>query len=250
VQPCGAAPARVNPRVSLASFKSLEHAYDVSVPTEVIQNADRDLGEALGVFARELWRLQREYRVATLLSTQTNWASGQRIAGSTWASGDPVADLYKALAVATNPRPNLWILPENVSRDWFNNTKVQSFVQAGGLERLGIRVVVGSSKTMVSNALKDVWAVGGNNAMLVRTGGTNGDGDEVELTTAVTARWQFDNHGMIPKDERWIEADGVLLRTFWDKNTGARGIAAGVLVVNEDVVMVDSTLGAIVTGVA
>jgi hypothetical protein len=79
----------------------------------------------------------------------------------------------------------------------------------------------------------------------------NGDGDEVELTTAATARWQTDNHGMIPKDERWIEADGVLLRTFWDKTHGrARHLLPAVLVVNEDVVMVDSTLGAIVTGVA
>jgi hypothetical protein len=246
----GAAPLRVNPRVALTSFKSLEHAYDVSVPPEVLQNADRDLGEALGIFAREVWRLQREYRAATLLSTNTSWATAQRVTGATWSSGNPIADLYKALAVAANPRPNLWILPENVSQSWFDNSHVQAFMQSGGLERLGIRVVVGSTKTTVAGVLKDVWATGGNNAMLVRTGSWNGDGDEVELTTAATARWETDNHGMIPKDERWIEADGVLLRTFWDKHTGARGICSAVLVVNEDVVMVDSTLGAIVTGVA
>lgn len=246
----GARPMRVNPRVTTTSFKSLEHAYDVSVPPEVIANADRDLSEALGVFAREVWRLQREYRAGTLLSTSGNWLTSQRIVGATWSSGNPVADLYKALAVAVNPRPNLWILPENVSQSWFDNADVQRFTQTGGLERLGIRVVVGSTKTIVGGVPKDVWATGGNNAILCRTGGLTGDEDEVELTTAVTARWMPEAAGMAPKEERWIETDGVLLRTFWDKFTAARGVVSGVLVVNEDVLMVDSTLGAIVTGVA
>lgn len=247
----GAAPIRTTPRVSTTSFKSLEHAYDVSVPPEVLENADRDLGEALGVYAREIWRLQREYRAGTLMSTSTNWAAAQRIVGANWtSSGDPVSDLYKALAVSTNPRPNLFVLPEVVSQYWFENSKVQSFVQTGGLERLGIRLVVGATKTTVNGALKDVWATGGNNAILCRTGGVTGDEDEVELTTAATARWAIDTNEMVPKNERWIVADGVLLRTFWDKFTAARGICAGVLVVNEDVVMVDSTLGAIVTSVA
>lgn len=246
----GAAPMRTNPRVATTKYSALEHAYDVSVPPEVLENADRDLGEALGVYAREIWRLQREYRAGTLLSTSGSW-SANTVVGANWTSGgNPVADLYKALAISANPRPNLFVLPENVSQYWFDNSHVQSFMQTGGLERLGLRLCVGSTKTKVSSALKDVWATGGNNAILLRTGGATGDLDEVELTTAATARWNIEIDTMVPKDERWIVSDGVLLRTFWDKYTSARGLAAGVLVVNEDVVMLDTTLGALITGVA
>lgn len=241
----GAQPPRVNPGVAARNYSCKEFTLDVSVPTEVIANADQDLGSALGFAARDTWSLMREYKVAQMLTTSSNWATTQVIAGSNWSvAGNPILDLFKGLQVARNPRPNLLIMSETIGRYWYSNATVQSFYMTGALEELGLKVVTIGAKVTSGGAVADIWSSVGNHAVLLHTGPSD------TITTAATARWSGDEIRGVPQGEIWVMVEDVLLRTFWEPRGGARGLSGCVIATNEDIVMIDSTLGALITTVA
>lgn len=243
----GAQPARDNPSVAHVAYACREFALDVGVPQEVLDNADHDLGTALGLYAKSQRALTREYRVAQVLTTPGSWSAKNQVAGTTWSNsttGKPVDDLFRALAVSTNPRPNLFVMGEAVARYWYGNQAVQQFVMAGGLDAFRLKVIAPGAKLFSGAALADVWTSVGNHAVLLRTDTPD------RLVSAATARWAGDEIRGVPKGEIWTMIDGgVLFRTFWEPRGGARGFAGAVIVVNEDVVIVDNTLGAIITSV-
>lgn len=258
----GGQPVRANPKVTSTAYKCLEWALDASVPNEIIANADQDLGAALGAYVLDTWKLAREYEVAQLLTTAGNWAAANQIVGSSWSgSGKPIDDVFKGLQASHNPRPNLLIMSEQVGRYWYSNTTVQAYYMTKAREELHIEVVtVGAKVTSAASTggQVDVWAVNGNNAVLVRTDppaealkGVAGPPPGAEsITTAATARWKGDEIRSVPKGEIWVMVEDVLLRTFWEPRIGARGLQGCVLAVNESPVMLDGTIGAIITGVA
>lgn len=252
----GAQPTAVNPHVVENAYNCKEFSVDVGVPHEVVRNADRDIPTALGEFARAVWKQHREFRVATVLTTSANWAAANFIApsgGHLWSStsGVPITDVFAGLAVSRNPRPNTIILPEQVAQYWFSNTTVQAFYMTGALEQLQLRPICVRAKYQSGGSPKDIWAQINNYAVLCVGDGLGNERD-TSLTTAATARWIDDKieHASVPRDEQWVYLDGLLIRCFWENSRGARGFDHCIIECNEDVVIIDNTLGALIGPVA
>lgn len=231
-------PNEVNPIFSPASFTTTGYALAARIPRLVRGNADFDLKARALFRVVEALRLGREQRVATLLTTATNWATANRVAAtSNWNGGagaNPLGDLFNALKASYLPATTL-ILPENVAQSFYvqpqASTGIRDYVQADGEmpKRLYAR-----AKKLVAGVPQYVWApAAAANVALVRM-----SDDPKTLVTSVTLRW-------LGEGQDGEARDGILVREFFDSKTDSDWIVAAH---NDSEVFVSNQVGAVITG--
>ena len=101
----GAVVREISPRLSKTRFDTIERALGAAVPTEVINAAQAPIDPLAAAVRRvqNAMRLEREIRVAQLLTTAANWDSSlvTTLTGTTkWNGGtssDPIGDLIKII---------------------------------------------------------------------------------------------------------------------------------------------------------
>lgn len=108
----------VDPETVLTTYHCVDRALGGFVPTVTEYTATKAFDPRQALARRIRWglSLERELRIfgpAGLLTTTTNWASGNRITiagGSEWdtSSGDPIADMHHAEEASVMPITDWW----------------------------------------------------------------------------------------------------------------------------------------------
>jgi hypothetical protein len=242
-------PAEVTPSYAKTSFTTTGYAVAAQIPRLLSSNTDWDLlGHTLRFLVTAL-RRQREFRIATLLTTSTNWnANNVTALGATakWNGGttaDPLAAIYSSRQNSILPVTSL-ILPEPVEQYFFAPTgatttppagisRVQQFVQGGGELP---KVLVGRAKySSGSSGVTPVyiWAPAvPSTAILIRS--------TADIPTCVTFRWLGDS-GNNDGEMR----EGVLVRQFFDPTSDSNWI---VVAHNDAEAFVSNQVGSLITG--
>ena len=254
----GAGSGEVNPAISSSTFVTVQYTLGGFMQTEVVANADtpiRPFVKLVQVVVDKL-RLEREYRVMTLLTTSGNWNANNVIAlaaGSQWdggAASDPVYNLHKAIENSYLPVTGI-VWSELVEHDFLRNPNVQKyFTYKNSLDGIPdpskisstLRlppIYTGMMKYVTGGALTYVW---GNNVVLLHN--TGDLSSQMDVATTRTFRWNG-AEGATP--DGTLSA-GFLVRTFFDPKRGARG-GTQVVVTHSDVeVMTSGYVGGLVTG--
>jgi hypothetical protein len=238
------APIQINPSYSKISFTSTGYALMARLPRGVVGNADFDLKAQSVRFLIEILRLQREQRVATLVTTSGNWATANSNAAvAKWDGGstaDPLTDVFKALAVSYLPA-NTIVLPENAA-PYFHSvgnasavTSIRDFVQSGGQLPT---VLYARARSLVSGTPAYIWApTDPANVAVIRA-----PRDPRRIPTSMTLRWLGDEN--LDVGER---VDGFFVRSYFDQDYGAMGSDVIVVAHNDAEIMVQTTPGGTTT---
>lgn len=235
-----AAPPEINPSYGKTLFATVGYAVAARLPRDVVANADWDIKRDAVRFLVNALRLMREVRVATLLTTSTNWDPGNRVTvagGAKWnfgATAAPLNDLFSALSKSYLPS-NLIILSENVAQYYYGNpatgagiTVMRDYVQSGG----EMPRALFARARYFSGSLSYVWApTTPANVAVIRSPDS--------IPSSVTFRWigQQGNDG----DMR----DGMLVRTFTDPRDNTDWI---VVAHNDLEIQVSNQVGAVIVG--
>jgi hypothetical protein len=225
------------------TFYTVGYALAAKLPRQLVANADWDIkARALRRLVEGL-RLNREIRVANLLTLSTSYAAANRIAAAAkWNAGannNPLYDLFKALLASYIPA-NTLVLSEAVEPYFYagpsgtSPTSVRDYVQAGG--KLPNVVIGRAKKSSGSSGITPayVWGSLGTtvNTPLVRVATPD------TIATSMTFRW-------LGETADGETQDGMLVRTFKDKNDDATWI----IVAHSDTeVIVSSLVGSLITG--
>jgi hypothetical protein len=227
---------KLNPTFAATEYTTTPYALGARIPRATRANADFDLGKRAVRRLIEALRLLREARVATQLTTSTNWNAANRVAWTTSPTANPLLDLFAGLGKSTMPA-NLMVLPESLA-PYFYTDFVRIFRQAGGQLP---RILTARSRFISGGVNVYTWApqypssAGSTNVALVRT-----PEDLDELATSVTFRW-------IGKSADGAVKDGILVRQFFDEE----GQADVYVAAHDDIeVNVSNLVGAVLVGVA
>ena len=260
VIPTGNAPggqvAEVSPTLSTNAYQTIEYAISTFVTTEVESNADAPLVPFQAAIKRlmDALKLEREYRVATLLQTSGSWDSNvvtTVAAGNKWNGGagsDPLGDLQLILQKSNMPVTRiLW--SELLDQTFSKNPNVQNKIYAKGnlapipsgndfAAALHLPpIVVSRMKYYASgSAASYVW---GNHPVLLHEAPSVGYDD---VATIKTFRWT----GNPATPDGQLQSGGWLFRSFFDNRRGGRGGTMGVLVHNDIEVMTSKLVGGLV----
>jgi hypothetical protein len=238
----GGQQAEINPGFMATEFTTTGYALAARLPREVYGNADFDMKKRTLRFLSDSYRLARENRVATQLTTATSFAAANRIAaGAKWNGGtnpSPLTDLFAALKASYLPADTL-VLPEIAAPFFFygpgTGLQVRDYVQAGGQLP---RILFARSKTLFGGAPAYTWMPLGTGAVpLVRTT----QNLDAAIGTAATFRWLGE------EGARGTRVDGVLVREFVDKSDSLAPTWL-VLAVNDAEVVLSNQVGSIITG--
>lgn len=210
-----APPAEINPLyLAPVKFVCTGYALAARIPRPIANNADFDIkARALRILCRKL-RLAREVRVAKLLMTSANWASGNvnTVTTGKWNGGttpNQINDMFVAMAKSWLPVDTM-IMVESALQYFFGSSgssNTRDYVQAGGPMP---NVVIARALYEVSGAAAYVWGpTNPINVPLVRIGTS-----PMDLQTSVTLRWLGEVDGA-------NAIEGMLVREFFDSATDA-----------------------------
>lgn len=250
----GGAVSEVNPTLSNATYLTNEYALGGFLPTEVVANADAPLQpfqKMMQVIVDAL-RLEREYRTMKLLTTSSNWNSGQVItiaAGSQWdggAASDPILNLHNAIENSFLPVTGI-VWSELVEHDFLRNSNVQKYFtykdMVDGLpdpsklsSTLKLPPIYTARMKYLSAAstLSYVW---GNHAVLLHQPAEQPPTSQMDVATSYSFRW---NGGTAPDGA--ITA-GFLVRSYFDPKRGGRGGTAIICAHNDTELMTSKYVG-------
>jgi hypothetical protein len=263
--PTGVQP-EIQPAFTPTSFTTVGYSVAARLPRDVVTNADFPLKKRTLRFLVDVLRRAREVRVASQLTTSTNYASANRIAvtSGNWngAVGAPLIDIFAALKASYLPADTL-ILPENADPYFYANANAQltMYVQSGGPMP---RALHARAKRIYNGSPAYIWMPTGiGNVALVRTivhddswkhysrknenppPDWEPNDDETDIATSMTLRWLGDE-GV--RDGSRI--DGVLVRE-WEDDTVAGGHGGThwiSVAVNDIEIMPSNLVGAVITG--
>lgn len=253
----GGAVAEVNPSLSSATYSTVEYALGAFVPTNVQANADAPLRPQQAAVRRVMnaLLLEREIRVANLLTTAANWNSGNTVtlgATANWNGGsasDPIKDLHTQIEASYMPVTGI-IMSELVAHDFQRNSATQKYIaykdsakplpsasEFAALLDLPPIYVAKMKYLSAATTLSYVW---GNDVVLLHSPPENPPTDQEEVASAYTFRW---NGGDAP--DGTVTA-GMMVRTFFDPKRGGRGGTMVVVVHNDAEVMTSKFVGGLI----
>ena len=234
-------PAELDPKLTSKTYDATgSYALSAKLSVDTIENADLDLIKLTLRRLVNAIKLDREIRIANLLTTSTSFATANRTAAAVkWngTSPTPLVDVFAALLTSITPPTHL-VMTEPAAQWFYGNATIYQYLAAGGPMP---RVVVAKARKLTSAVAAYVWgAPTSANATLV-----SAPMDPEAVSTARTFRYVGD----APDKEAAEESNGYLLRSFVDAKAGARGSRHLVLTVNDADVMLSGQLGGIITGV-
>ena len=248
----------INPTLSNTSYQTVAYALGAFLPTEVVGNADAPLRPEMAAIRRVMnaLKLEREIRVATLLTTSGNWDSSlytNLAAGAKWnggASSDPIKDLHTIIEASYAPVTGI-IWSEKVEHDFVRNAQVQKYLyakdgaaplptadQLSSVFRLPT-IYTAKMKYIASSALTYVW---GNSVVLLHQPPSMPPQDQEDVATALTFRW----NGGQTSDGSMVA--GWLVRKFFMQDRGGRGGQKLVVVHNDVEKMTSAYVGGLIAG--
>lgn len=255
----GGSVPEINPTLSNTQYKTLPYALACFVSTETEANADAPLRPYQAGVTRVMnaLTLEREIRVANLMTTSGSYASANVVAlaaAAKWnggASSDPIANLH-AVMEASYKRVTRIIMGRQVRNAWVRNPNVQKYFsmkEAGGKgipsnDQLSAildlpPITTAEMKYDVSGTATWVW---GGSVVLIHEPPVNPPVDQEEVATAYTFRW---NGGVAPDGST---ASGWTVRTFFDPKRGPRGGRTVIVCHNDIEVMTSTIVGGLITG--
>jgi len=254
----GGAVPEVNPTLSNTSYQTVPYALGAFLPTETIANADSPLRPEMAAVKRVMnaLRLEREIRVATLLTTSGNWDSSLYTnlgATAKWNGGstsDPIKDLHTIIESSYMPVTGI-VWSERVEHDFVRNAQVQKYLYAkdgpaptpSGMELSSIfklpPIHTAKMKYIASSALTYVW---GNSVVLLHQPPSIPPQDQEDVATALTFRW----NGGQTSDGSMVS--GWLVRKFFMQDRGGRGGQKLVVVHNDVEKMTSAYVGGLIAG--
>lgn len=227
----------IYPGFTSTTFTTTGYAIGAKIPRQLNANADMNLKKRATRRVIEALRLAREVRVATLLTTSTNWASANRVtATAKWnggATANPLLDMMNALAASYLPA-NILIMPESSAQYFYvqpqTSTGIRDYIQARGEMP---KILYARAKKSLSGAPAYVWAPSNPVAVaLVRV-----TDDPLDYPSSQTFRWLGD-----ARDGARVE--GILVREFQDEGLNTWIVGSH----NDAEVIVSNQVGAIITG--
>ena len=232
----------LNPKLTSTAFDATNAlALAVELPTETLDNADLDLVKLSIRRLVNAFRLDREIRVANLLTTTANWPTTNRTAAATkWngVSPTPLVDVFAAMAKSII-LPTYLVLPESASQYFFSQGSVYQHLTAGGPIP---KPIVASLRKTTAGVADFVWNLTATtaSAVLIYAGA-----EPEAVSTARTFRYVGD----APDRAAAEESNGYLLRSFVNERQGARGKQSLVLVANDADKILSGQFGGIITNV-
>ncbi|HSY22322.1 MAG TPA: hypothetical protein VK841_09420 [Polyangiaceae bacterium] len=250
----GAPVSEVNPGLSPTTYSTVQYGLGGFLPTEIMSNADAPLRpmEKLMQVVVDALRLEREYRVATLLQTSASWNSGlvtTIAAGSQWnggASSDPIANLQAADDASYMPLTGI-VFSKKMLHAFQKNPAVQKYIYAkAGIKPIPAEgdistdftlptIYVAQMKYIVGGALTYVW---GNHVVLLRQPAETPPTSQMDVASSYTFRWIG---GTAPDGSQ--QAGGLLVRSFFDPKRGPRGGTTVVATVNDTELQTSGLVG-------
>ena len=253
-----AAPPTLSPKLMSSTYDATSAiALSVEYSSETFDNADIDMAKLAIRRLVNALKLDREIRVANLLTTAANWPAGQQTAAAikwnTVATATPLFDVFTALG-KSYVGPTHLIMSETAVQYFYSNLAVYQHVTAGFAAENSSKlptghssplptVIVAKKRVLSGGVATYVWGNTPANAVLVCAFENNQDKDTI--TTARTFRFIGD----APDVAAAQESDGYMLRSFFTQKHGARGGRAMVLIANDSDKLLSGVLGGIVTGV-
>ena len=246
----------INPTLASSSYQTVQYGLGGFLPTEVQSNADTPLRPytKLTQMVVDAIRLDREYRVATLLQTSGNWNASlvtTILAGAQWdggAAADPLAVLH-ALQDASYMDVDAFVWSSKLRRAFVRHPAVQKFFgfkdRTPGIpqlaqisQELGIPdFYEGIMKYLTGGNLTYVW---GNHLVGVRKPRQSPPTDQMDVGTTYTFRW---NGGEAPDGSM---TGGLLVRSYYDNKMGARGSTVVTVTHNDTELMTSGLVGGLV----
>jgi len=231
----GASVPEVNPTLSSGTYSTTPWALGAFIPTEVQANADTPLRPLQAATRRVMnaLLLQREIRVATLMTTTANFDSsvyntlGAAYKWNGGASSDPVADIHLAVESSQQPITGM-AMSERVYHAFVRNAAVKGYIQykdgvspIPGAEEMSalldlpkIYIARMKYKAGSTSAMSYVW---GNDVSLFR-GLPSLPMDQEDVATAYTFRWDGSGSG-----SDGTTTNGITVRSFFVQDRGQRG---------------------------
>lgn len=251
----------ISPRLSSTRFDTKEYALASAVPTEVIAAAQAPVDPLQAAVRRvqTALRLEREIRVANLLTTAANWDSSlvtTLVAGTKWNGGvtsDPIADLVKLIQASWAPVTRI-VMGEQAAFAFATNANVQKYIayksgaapipatsQMTSLFTLPPITIVNQKyrSGVAGSAPTYTW---GGDVVLVHEPPGDYPVDGQDIMTCATFRW---NGGTTP-DGSYV--DGWLVRTYFDQKRGPKGSTVTVTVHQDAEVMTSKLAGGLIKG--
>lgn len=254
----GGAVAEVNPTLAIATYSTNEYALGAFIPQNVIANADSPLKPQLAAAKRVMnaLMLEREIRVATLLTTSANFdASVVTTLGAAFkwnggVSADPVADIHLLMEASYMPVTGI-VMSERVAHAFVRNPNVQKYTQyKDGVVALDsalgqIAAVLQLPKMYRADmkyqasgtAMSYVW---GNDVVLLHSPPEIPPQDQEDVATAYTFRW---DGGEAP--DGTVTA-GFQVRQYFNPSRGARGGMQIVVLHNDAEVVTSKFVGGVI----
>lgn len=239
----GSAVGMINPGLTSTNYATIQYGLGGFMPTEVQSNADAPLAPftKLVQMVVDALRLEREYRVATLLQTSGNWNAGlvtTVLSGAQWDGGpasDPLAVIH-AMDDASYMSLDALVWSPKLRKAFVRNPNVQKYFgfkdRTPGIpklgqisEELGIPdIYEGVMKYVTGGALTYVW---GNHLVGLHRPKQNPPVNQMDVATTYTFRW---NGGEAPDGS---QTGGLLVRSYFDPKLGARGSTVVVVTHND-----------------
>ena len=232
----------IAPRPSSSQYTTLEYSLGGYVSTELQANQDAPLNVKLATMDRIMnaHLIDREIRVATLLTTSSNWDSGAvaTVTATTgkWnggASSDPVADIHGRID-ASYGKPTAIIMSGKLFRAFQRNPAVRAYFaykdgspavpDASQMQAvLSLpKIIVGEMQYIDTSGVKQfVW---GNNAVLIRQPRQMPPTDQRDVATSYTFRWNLGAGDLGPggNEQRSVKG-GWIVREFFTQDRGGLG---------------------------
>lgn len=247
----------IGARLSNAQFSTKERALGGFVGTQTSAAADAPLRIQQATVRRVVnaLLLEREIRVASLVTTAANWdptVVATLGAGFQWnggASADPVKDLHTRIESSWGGVTGI-AMSERVWDDFVRNPAVKSYYafsgsaapipnesQISALLKLP-PVYVGKMKVInTAGVLEYIW---GNDVVLFRQPEQMPPVDQEDVATSYTFRWA----GGDARDG--VYSGGFLIRQFFVQDRGSRGGMKIVCVHNDDEKMTSPFVGGLI----
>lgn len=232
----GAQVMEVQPRLANATYNTVEYALGGFVTTQLESMADAAL-KLRRAFALRIYKvlmIERELRVATMLTTSANFDSSvvtTIAAGSQWdggASADPVKDVHTQVEKAWAEDLSGTLLNQQIFHNFQRNPAVQKYIaykgnarplpsdkEFGALLELPPFYQAKAKYINTSGALAYIWP--STNVAMFRMPSSMPPVDQSDVSTAVTFRW---NDTSAP-DGR--VSNGFVIREFYVQGRGSKG---------------------------
>lgn len=255
--------AEISPRLSNATFTTVEYALGGFVSSQIEAAADAPLKirQATARRIMQALMLNRELRVSTMLTTAANWASANvgdlTAAGAAYkwnagASSDPVNDLMDRMEASWGECSGI-LMPFPVYNAFVRNNAVRAFyayknnaspipgpAEISALLQLP-PIYVAKMQAMSSSTAKSyIW---GNDVVLFRQPPQMPPASQDDVATSYTFRWSQSG-----SQDASQSSGGFIVREFFNQNRGSQG-GNMMVVIHQDVETMTSTyVGGVIKG--